>query len=361
MSMVLIGLALVGLALLLAATGVCLIFAVRSLAANSPPPPERPRAPRPAPALGEDEELTIMTLGARTPSAPPPPPVGAPRTPGSTRTVPIYTDPDADIDEPTTTVPVILTSAVARTDRGLRRKKNEDSYLVSEEEGLYVVADGMGGYAGGEVASRTAVESIEAAFRLAQFDGPSYENVPRRASELAQAVQMANLAIHDYATRVPQLKGMGTTLVAARFAPSKNRMYLGHVGDSRAYRLRDGNLIQLTTDHTLGSTGVQGPQADWLYQAVGVDPVLKIDMVIGKPRIGDVYLLCSDGLTKMARVAAIRQVLVDRTEPAEAATDLVQLAIAGGGRDNVTVVVVRVETPNEREARATVPATAVAT
>jgi protein phosphatase len=354
MEMVLVGLLLVGTAMLLAAIALLLIIAVRSMGGASRGRGARASRASTSNTISDEDELTLVTLGPGAPQAPPPPPIEEPSSasPGSvTRAVPIYTDPDAEIDEPTYTVPVILTSAVARTDRGLRRKKNEDSYLVVEPEGLYVVADGMGGYAGGEVASRTAVESIEEAFRLDHFDQPAYPNVPRRASELAQAVQMANLAIHNHAKLVPALQGMGTTLVAARFAPGKGRVYVGHVGDSRCYRLRGGQLVQLTTDHTLASTGVQGPQAEWLYQAVGVDPVLKIDMVIGKPRIGDVYLLCSDGLTKMSTVEAIRQVLVTRNEPAEAAQELIQLAINGGGKDNITVVVVRVETPGDKDAR----------
>ncbi len=354
MEWILIGVLLVIAAMMIAVVGLLLILAVRTMTAAPRRKSTRSAASGSRGSRGEDDDITQVTLGVLDATAPleeddeqPEPPLLG----SGTRTVPIYSDDGAEVDEPTFNAPVILTSAVARTDRGLRRKKNEDSFLVVESASLYVVADGMGGYAGGEVASRTAVDAIEEAFRTRTFDAPAYGNVPRRASELAQAVQMANLAIHGHAQMVPALKGMGTTLVAARFAPGKGRVYVGHVGDSRCYRLRDGQLAQLTTDHTLAATGVQGPQAEWLCQALGVDPVLKIDMVIGTPQVGDVYLLCSDGLTKMSPTEGIRRVLTDQTDPGMAAQELVRLAINGGGRDNITVVVIRVETPNDKEAR----------
>jgi protein phosphatase len=169
--------------------------------------------------------------------------------------VPIVYDKDAADDEPTHAGALIVTSGAAQTDPGLRRKRNEDSLLVSEELSLYVVADGMGGYAGGELASNLAVTTIRDAFGSATFAGEPHDNLPRRASELVRAIQMANAAIFTKAKTDPKLTGMGTTTVAARFSPNKQRLYVGHVGDSRVYRFRAGSLQQVTADHTMKESG----------------------------------------------------------------------------------------------------------
>ncbi len=236
-------------------------------------------------------------------------------------------------------------AAAAGTDRGRRRKRNEDCFVVLEEHNLFVVADGMGGHAGGEIASRLAADTIAEAFRTGNFKGEPYANVPRRGSELALAIQMANRAIFDRAKNETALTGMGTTVVAARFSPNKQRVYIGHVGDSRAYRLRSGELQQITTDHTMGASGVTGPLASHLLRAVGILPAVKIDLLIGRPRPEDIYLFCSDGLTKMVPNDQIREALVGEKNLDKAVEKLVELANARGGRDNITVVLVQVKDP----------------
>ncbi|MBK8257417.1 MAG: serine/threonine-protein phosphatase [Polyangiaceae bacterium] len=260
--------------------------------------------------------------------------------------VPIIYDEEAAEDEPTRATAVILVAAVGQTDRGQKRKINEDRYLALDEHNLYVVADGMGGHAGGEVASQTAVDTIQAAFTEQRFEGEPYPNVPRRGSELAQAIQMANRAIHERAKREPKLHGMGTTIVSARFTPGKERVYIGHVGDSRCYRFRSGQLTQITTDHTMGAVGMTGPFADHLSRAVGIAPAVKVDLVIAKPRHEDVFLLCSDGLSKMVKDDAISEILGANPDPAEAVKALVQRANERGGRDNITVILVVVKDPS---------------
>ncbi|WP_438001428.1 PP2C family serine/threonine-protein phosphatase [Sorangium sp. So ce185] len=265
--------------------------------------------------------------------------------------VPIIYDDEAAVDEPTSSSPLLLISAVGQTDPGQKRKKNEDCYLCLDEHYLFAVADGMGGHAGGDVASRLAVDTIARAFKDPSFldnDAESpYPDVPRRGSELAVAIQRANQAIYERAHAERSLTGMGTTLVSARFSPNKQRLYIGHVGDSRCYRLRDNELTQLTTDHTMGAAGITGPMANHLSRAIGISPAVKVDLIIARPHPGDVYLLCSDGLSKMTTHEAIRDILLAEPDPEKASQALIEKANAGGGRDNITVILVRVSDPKD--------------
>jgi protein phosphatase len=256
--------------------------------------------------------------------------------------LPIVVDDEAEEDEPTRSAPFFLVSAFARTDQGRKRKRNEDSILVRDELGLYVVADGMGGHAGGQVASKLAVDTIDQAFRTENFGvAPLPDNLPRRGWEVARAIQLANAAIFKAAAE-QQLHGMGTTVVAARFSPNKQRLYVGHVGDSRVYRLRDGRLTQMTLDHTMRNLGMEGPVADWLSRAVGIKPTAQVDVLLARPQLGDVYLLCSDGLTKMVPDDRIAALLALHPELPNAVDALVDAANAAGGKDNVSVILVRV-------------------
>lgn len=259
--------------------------------------------------------------------------------------VPIVYDEDAAVDEPTRVSALILVSAAAQTDQGRRRRRNEDSMLVLEDHHLFVVADGMGGHAGGDVASKMAVDIIGDAFQKNEFTGESYADVPRRGAELALAIQMANKAIYDHARANSAYQGMGTTVVSARFSPNKQRVYFGHVGDSRCYRLRGAQLTQVTTDHTMAAQGVTGPLASHLNRAVGVQPGVKVDLIIARPRPDDVYLLCSDGLSKMVPDEEIQGILNEQRDLDRAVTRLVERANARGGRDNITVVLVQVQDP----------------
>ena len=256
----------------------------------------------------------------------------------------IVYDEDAAADEPTNAGDLILVTATAQTDKGQRRKRNEDSLLVFAEENLFVVADGMGGYNGGEIASRIAVDTMEAAFKAQTFAGEAHSSIPWRASELARAIQMANAAILERASHEHQLAGMGTTVCAARFSPRKQRLYVGHVGDSRMYRLRGNTFEQITSDHTMSTLGVTGDGAAHLSRAVGVWPTVPIDIIIGLPLPGDLYLICSDGLTKMLPDTDLRKFLLanTRTPMQEVADSLVARANAAGGKDNITLILIGV-------------------
>jgi protein phosphatase len=338
--------------------------AVAAPPAKAPAPPagETPRPKKESPAIakldldlltGEDDDITIVTLGplpGAEPGALPNFPMSAfdddedlPQ-PGP-EAIPIVYDQDAAEDEPTRIEALILMSAAGQTDTGQRRKKNEDSYVILDDHNLFVVADGMGGHAGGEIASKIAVDTIAAAFKAGRFAGERYANVPRRGSELALAVQMANEAIFAKAKVEPELEGMGTTVVAARFSPNKQRLYIGHVGDSRCYRLRDGELRQVTTDHTMGASGITGPLADRLERAVGIAPAVKVDVIIGRPLPNDLYLLCSDGLSKMVSLERMREILLAEKNLDKSSANLVAEANAVGGRDTITVILVQVKSP----------------
>lgn len=256
--------------------------------------------------------------------------------------IPLYADTAAERDEPTAEVDLLLVSASGQTDVGRRREGNEDSYLALEDLSLFAIADGMGGHAGGEVASRMAVDTLEEQFRSGQFDPPEYPDLAPRAGRLAQSIQSANRRVWDRARRNEDLDGMGTTLVAAWFVVEKHRVYVGHVGDSRIYRLRDGQLRQITVDHTLGALGMGGRFAQHLARAVGAEPAVVVDLITCIMAAGDRYLLCSDGLSKMASDTEIQELLEANPDPAAAVAALVGRANSLGGKDNITVIVVNV-------------------
>jgi serine/threonine protein phosphatase PrpC len=332
----------------LAAAGAVVLWWLRSeaaaqAAAPPPPAPEVKVAKKASPPPPLDDEITIVTFqpmlldGNKHEE---PEPEAAPDGPPDAVNA-IVRDPGAGDDEPSAAQPLILLSAVAQSHPGRKRKNNEDSFLVSERHHLFVVADGMGGYAGGEVASAMACDTIAQTYDDESF-GEVPLDLPQAAGQLVAAIRRANTAILDRARAEPELQGMGTTLVAARFSPRKERVYIGHVGDSRVYRLRKGALEQLTTDHTLASLGVEGPQSHSLTRALGVAPTVEVDLLFVEPAAGDCYLLCSDGLTKMVPEASIREVLAAADDAQIAVQALIDNANARGGRDNITAVVVQV-------------------
>jgi serine/threonine protein phosphatase PrpC len=239
-------------------------------------------------------------------------------------------------DEHTRSLTVV--EHVALSDVGREREGNEDAHL--ELPPLFVVADGMGGAQAGEVASGIVVETFGAAFEKRGLpDG------------LAAAIERANARIHAMAQEDKALAGMGTTTTAAWVGGRS--LLLAHVGDSRAYRLRDGRLEQLTDDHSLvgglvrlgkltPAEAEEHPQRSVILRAVGVEPEVEVDSAEHGLEGGDVYLLCSDGLNSMVRDEVIEETLLMCASLAEAAEMLVDLANACGGRDNITAVLFRV-------------------
>jgi PPM family protein phosphatase len=228
----------------------------------------------------------------------------------------------------------------AATDVGKVRTRNEDSYLVDAP--LYVVADGMGGHRGGDVASRLTVETLEAA--RPEWGPPG--------GALMDAVRSANRIVYARSAADRELRGMGTTVTALQTAGDAGRIV--HVGDSRAYLLRDGALQQLTQDHTLVQQMVdQGQLAaedaerhqarHIMTRALGVDAEVDIDELTLDLHAGDRLLLCSDGLSGMLAAEDIRDLLERDADAQHTADALVALAVERGGDDNVTVIVVDAE------------------
>jgi protein phosphatase len=246
-------------------------------------------------------------------------------------------------EEQTGPTALILVTAVGRTDPGLKRKHNEDAYAILEDHHLFVIADGMGRHAAGEVASQLCVEAISEAFRTGSFGPPCEPPLPRRASKLRGSILLANERVLRASQEKKEYAGMGTTVVSAYFAQNNQRVYIAHVGDSRCYRLRGNKLVQLTTDHTLGNAGVKGASASVLSRAVGVDEKVKIDVTMESPLPGDIYLLCSDGLSRMVSSKEIQATLEATPDLEHATKILVDKANQGGGRDNITTILVRVE------------------
>jgi serine/threonine protein phosphatase PrpC len=265
-----------------------------------------------------------------------------PTTGGGAAVRKLHCEVDAAFDEPTGTFRLFELSAGARTDPGTKRANNEDSMLVLEDESLFVVADGMGGHAGGEVASQLAVEAMASTFLEKARTPCILSNVPPRAVQLVQGFAAANEAIRSAASKNPVLSDMGTTVVAARFCPNKGRAYIGHVGDSRCYRLRESKLEQITKDHTLAEYGVVGRESHALSRAVGSNGIVETDLVVVEPREGDVFLLCSDGLNKSLSDDVIHEVLDNEPDPDRAAAELIARANTARARDNVTAIVVRI-------------------
>ena len=221
----------------------------------------------------------------------------------------------------------------ACSDVGLVRQVNEDSKLAAPP--LFAVADGMGGHASGDVASAIAIEV--------------FESEVKRSDSISKAVHSANKAIFQRAARDPDLTGMGTTLTA--MWADEQSAQIAHVGDSRAYLLRDGQLTRLTTDHTVVNRLVQQgrimpedadrhPQRSYLERALGVDPEVEVDVHVLDMQPGDRVLLCSDGLFGMIDDDLIQTILEDERSPQRAAERLCEEAVHAGGNDNVTAVVV---------------------
>lgn len=248
------------------------------------------------------------------------------------------------------------------TDVGRVRTNNEDSFRLVEPLSLFILSDGMGGEAHGEIASAMAVESIAEALSAPKQDsgatlhGEISDNWSEKTKRLKDAVHAANLKIYQSAQKNPEQRGMGATLTAVWAEGEK--LSIAHVGDSRAYLLRSGTLQQLTNDHSLVAEqvrrGLLTPQQaeesemqSVLLRALGAHPDVEVDVdeVSILPR--DVLLLCSDGLTRMVTEPEIAGTLQAETDPASAAKKLIGLANENGGLDNVTVIVARFkdETP----------------
>ncbi len=238
-----------------------------------------------------------------------------------------------------------------KSDKGIQRDSNEDSYNIiagyPNVPVCFIIADGMGGHNSGEVASKMAVDSISN-YILEFPDDLSDET--RVEERIQDAIINANTEIFEISKLKPETAGMGTTLILAVVCNKK--IYIGHVGDSRVYLLRDGNFEQITTDHSfieeLVKTGsitrleAQGhPKRNLITRALGCLEKVESDLYDCNIKDNDVYLLCTDGLTNMLDDEKIKEILENTDDPQQACNTLVDAANAAGGEDNVSVIIFR--------------------
>jgi serine/threonine protein phosphatase PrpC len=266
-------------------------------------------------------------------------------------------------------------TAAAQTDRGRKRASNEDAFGYSVEHGVYLVCDGMGGAAAGEIASSVAIEEVLRVVtetldarpnaRLEAHSAPSDSQPPSLIPQIArEAVAAANQAIHSRGQRNQRLSGMGTTLVGLLAGPpdEDSRVWVLNVGDSRCYRLRQGHIEQISHDHSLVDEQVRmgrmtraeaarSPMRNVITRALGTQSSVTPDVFEIEIEPGDLFLLCSDGLTRDLSDETLESILSTSTpgsasEPApleQLCTLLIQAANKAGGHDNITCLLVRVD------------------
>lgn len=239
---------------------------------------------------------------------------------------------------------------------GMKRNHNEDNYLILPDEHLCCVADGMGGHASGEIASKIAVDELAEFFRMTSSDQeatwPFKMDKTRNYDEnrLATGIKLANKSIFDKACSDLKFKGMGTTIVSLHF--TNNMAYVAHVGDSRVYYFRQGVLYQVTEDHSLLNDYLKAkkltqeeienfPHKNVIVRALGMKDTVQVDVTRVEAQEGDVFLLCSDGLSGMVPDPQMQELLGRTSELEKACSQLIDAANAAGGNDNVTCVLAR--------------------
>lgn len=249
-----------------------------------------------------------------------------------------------------------------RTDTGLVRTHNEDAIAISRKYGFAVLADGMGGYNAGEVASSMAVSVFKEGLEDGLVPLPNQSHtfsfhLPEEIKELlVNVIQRANLAIRTAAINSPKYQGMGTTLVSLLF--HQDKIVVAHVGDSRAYCFRHGKILQITRDHSLIQEQIDSglitpelaafaPNKNLVTRAVGIDPTAEVEIHDYPAQLGDLYLLCSDGLSDMLTFEDISNILTRYSSALQTACDaLIQKANAKGGRDNISAILIKVQADN---------------
>jgi protein phosphatase len=241
---------------------------------------------------------------------------------------------------------------------GMKRKHNEDSFILPDFERIAVVADGMGGHASGEVASNMAVEAVAAYMKSTQDQAPTtwpfkLDNGLRyETNRLVVGIKHANQRIYETAQRNEEQHGMGTTIVGALVLD--DRVVVAHVGDSRCYKLRRQQLLQLTEDHSLlndylkmkrlsGEEVGRFQQKNVIVRALGMKEAVQVDTLVDIPQLHDIYMLCSDGLTGMVPDPLIAEILSSEPDIDAAVERLIRAANQAGGVDNITCILARIE------------------
>ena len=249
--------------------------------------------------------------------------------------------------------------AAGLTDVGLQRDHNEDSFAILQDHELYIVADGMGGHRAGDVASKLATEAIVDFFRATAADDFTWpfhfdSRMSEEENRLLTGIKIANRQIVERSSRQRECHGMGTTVVGALFSGKKGKMYLGHVGDSRAYRVRGSEIKQMTRDHSLVNdyllampelTEEQKSELpkNVITRALGMQEHVSVDLQGDDASVGDCYILCSDGLSGMIEDSEILEIVSQSPNIEDACRRLIALANEHGGEDNITAVLVKIE------------------
>jgi len=241
----------------------------------------------------------------------------------------------------------------AKTDVGMKRAHNEDYFSLVEDEQLFLVADGMGGHASGEVASKMATEAIQEFFDRTKDDDATWPyKMDRHLSyvenRLVVGIKLANQRIYEAALKDLRLKGMGTTIVGGQIVGDK--FYIAHVGDSRCYRVRGAHIQQMTRDHSLledykdAKPGMSEeeqrkfPHKNVITRALGMRDTVQVDVLAQDIQDGDLFILCSDGLSGMVEDATMLKVLGTEQSLEHSVAELVEAANHAGGTDNITVL-----------------------
>jgi PPM family protein phosphatase len=263
--------------------------------------------------------------------------------------------------------------AAGLTDVGLQRDHNEDSFSVVPQHDLFVVADGMGGHQAGDVASKLATQTITEFFDTVASEDVTWPfsfdpSLSEEENRLVTGVRLANRQIVDLGNSSSDHQGMGTTVVASLFSPRRGRLYVAHVGDSRAYRVRGGKIEQITKDHSLvndylaAMPDMSEEQRNELpknviTRALGMQELVAVDVGSFDAQVGDLYLICSDGLSGMIDDEELLQITTASNDLVKTCQTLVNTANEHGGEDNVTAVLIRIEDISLDEIRATIPDT----
>ena len=239
--------------------------------------------------------------------------------------------------------------AFKATDVGRVREKNEDYYYVSENDlSLFIVADGMGGYNGGEIASKLATESVKSYIEN-NIQNTNYDE-EKIIDMIKQAIEYANMVVYKKSQENPELEGMGTTMEICLILGEK--LYIGHIGDSRIYRMRRGVMQKLTEDHSyvqeLVNEGTitpreaeHHPKKNMLMKAVGCTPYVEPDVFVRSAKDGDIIEMNSDGLTNMISIKEIEDIII-KDDSENIAQELVDTANSAGGTDNITTVIIKI-------------------
>ncbi len=251
-------------------------------------------------------------------------------------------------------------SSYGQTHPGMKRELNEDNFSILEKEGVYVVADGMGGHNAGEIASEITIETIAKFFQAASEDEDvtwPYKMDPSlslNANKLMVGIKFANRTIFRNASTNSSYAGMGTTVVAVLTKNGGDELYIAHVGDSRCYKYCDNELLQMTEDHSLlneyikagqitKEQAVNFPHKNVIMRALGMKDNVLVDIQKRKIKLGEIFLLCTDGLSDMLSDDDIKDVLSKEAPLKDTVEELIDKANANGGKDNITVVLIKVE------------------